>query len=186
MIASLYEPFRIWSDGGSVWVISDTHFGDADCRLMDPGWIGPDEQVAILNRYVRKGDTLVHLGDVGDASYMDRVRSGHKVLITGNHDRLSDVRGHFDEIYDGVLVIAPKIVLSHEPVPVAWAVNVHGHDHADGFDFGRCRHVNLAANVCGYVPMNLGHAIKHGLCAGIDGIHRITIDRATERKAGRA
>ena len=50
MILTLYEPFRHWSEMGSVYILSDPHFGDSDCKLMDPGWIEPEEQVARLRR----------------------------------------------------------------------------------------------------------------------------------------
>jgi len=29
MIPTLYEPFRHWSEGGSVYILSDLHFDDA-------------------------------------------------------------------------------------------------------------------------------------------------------------
>ena len=38
------------------------------------------------------------------------------MLILGNHDRKKDYKDIFDEIYDGPLFIAEKILLSHEPV----------------------------------------------------------------------
>lgn len=60
MISTLYEPFRHWSEGGSVFILSDTHFDDADCKLMDPNWITPEEQVRIINSVVGKGDTFVY------------------------------------------------------------------------------------------------------------------------------
>lgn len=75
MIPTLYEPFRHWSDGGSVYILSDLHFDDVDCKR-----------------------------------------------------------------------------------------------------------INLAANVCGYTPLNLGKIIKEGALSDIPGIHRITIDNATKRK----
>lgn len=46
-----------------------------------------------------------------------------------------------------------------------------------------CKHINLAANVCGFTPVNLGKLIKNGVLSDIEGIHRKIIDRATERKA---
>ena len=46
----------------------------------------------------------------------------------------------------------------------------------------RCKHLNLAANVCGYTPVSLGKLIKDGILSDISSIHRETIDRATERK----
>ena len=35
MISTLYEPFRHWSEKGSVYILSDLHFDDSDCKLMD-------------------------------------------------------------------------------------------------------------------------------------------------------
>lgn len=70
MISTLYEPFRHWSDGGSVWILSDMHFDDPDCKRMDPDWITPEEQIKIINAHVQKNDTFVCLGDVGEAKYI--------------------------------------------------------------------------------------------------------------------
>ena len=57
-VCGKYEPFRHWSDGGSVYILSDLHFDDADCKFMSPDWITPLEQVAIINGMVMKNDTL--------------------------------------------------------------------------------------------------------------------------------
>ena len=45
-----------------------------------------------------------------------------------------------------------------------------------------CKHLNLAANVCGYTPINLGKIIKSGILSDIDSIHRVTIDHAIAKK----
>ena len=58
MISTLYEPFRHWSENGSVYILSDTHFDDDDCKIMDPNWIDPNEQVRILNSAIMKNDTI--------------------------------------------------------------------------------------------------------------------------------
>lgn len=34
MLPQLYENFQRWSDGGTVWLYSDTHFDDADCKAI--------------------------------------------------------------------------------------------------------------------------------------------------------
>ena len=185
MIATLYPIFQHWSARGSVYVLSDLHFADGDCKLMDPNWISPEEQVEIINGLVKKNDTFVCLGDVGEKSYTVRIKAGHKVLLLGNHDRRSDYKDIFNEIYEGPLFISDKILLSHEPVyGLPWCLNIHGHDHSnlDTYMEG-CPHMNLAANVCGYTPVNLGKLIKTGILANIKNIHRVTIDNAVERKA---
>ena len=59
MIPTLYEPFRHWSEGGSVYILSDLHFGDEDCKFMSPDWISPQEQIFIINGVVMKNDTFI-------------------------------------------------------------------------------------------------------------------------------
>lgn len=184
MIPGLYEPFRHWAAGGSVYILSDMHFGDKDCKLMDEDWVTPGEQVKIINSAVKKCDTFVCLGDVGNAEYIGQLRSHLKILILGNHDKKSAYKDYFDEIYDGPLFISDRILLSHEPIDgLPWCLNIHGHDHSNSEKHTEgCNHLNLAANVCGYTPVSLGKLIKAGALSGIDSIHRITIDRAIEKK----
>ena len=184
MIQTLYEPFRHWSDGGSVFILSDLHFADADCKLMDSDWISPEEQIDIINKMVGKNDTFVCLGDVGNPKYIPMINAGKKILLLGNHDARGAYKGLFSEIYSGPLFIADKILLSHEPVyGLSWCLNIHGHDHNNKEPYKEgCKHINLAANVCGYTPVSLGKLIKDGILSDIDGIHRKTIDRATEKK----
>ena len=88
----------------------------------------------------------------------------------------------FDEVYEGPLMIAEKLILSHEPVDVPWAFNIHGHDHAG---HARKNHLNVCSDVIGYVPINMNQFMKSGALAHIDTIHRETIDKATERKKKR-
>ena len=181
MINSLYPIFQHWSEKGSVYLISDTHFADSDCKFMDPEWITPEEQVSILQKYIHKNDTLVHLGDVGNPEYLKNVK-GYKVLIMGNHDQsITKFQPYFNEVYAGPLFISDKIILSHEPIfGLSWCLNIHGHDHngMEAYHEG-CKHINLAANVCDYTPINLGKLIKDGILSNIDSIHRITIDKAS-------
>ena len=86
MIATLYEPFRHWSENGSVFILSDLHFADSDCKLMDPDWITPEEQIGIINKTVSKSDTFVCLGDVGDPHFVPMIKARKKILLLGNHD----------------------------------------------------------------------------------------------------
>ena len=192
MIKSLYPIFRDkWSATGSVYIVSDTHFDDADCKYMNPNWITPEEHIAILKKEIHKNDVLIHLGDVGNASYLDELKC-YKVLLTGNHDVLSKVASHFDEIYNGPLFIADRIVLSHEPIYglESFALNIHGHVHNGHTitisDIGggkhRTSHINLASDVVQWKPTNLKSLIETGFLADIPNYHRLTINKATEKK----
>lgn len=281
MIRTLYDKFQSWSVGGSVYIISDLHFDDVDCKYMDENWLSPEEHVKLINSIVHKSDTLIVLGDVGNVEWVKSLKAGYKVLITGNHDTGADnykrvnkickiefpqlskdrldkpfqvdldgpgdyyatrhevfsyVEGEikkdfqrlrntnnnyrniivhkqdknlvtqfyyeveyseeedkwyylvnydnylFDEIYTGPLTISDKIILSHEPIyGFDFLYNIHGHDH-NKYNKGDRTHLNVASNVCGYTPINLGDIIKSGVLSNIKSIHRETIDNATERK----
>lgn len=195
----LYEPFKKWKDSGVIWIFSDPHFGDSDCKLMDKKWISPEEQVDRINSKVGKKDTLIILGDIGDLEYV-KLLKGYKVLIMGNHDKgasnYKKIYGEietpygkriihnklFDEVYEGALTIGPDIFLSHEPMNLSFGVNISGHNHA-GPHITQTPHsitINVAANVIGYEPMRLDKLID-GL--EYDGIHRLAIDKAIARKA---
>lgn len=184
MIPTLYKPFRHWSDGGSVYILSDLHLDDKNCMLMDPNWVTPEQQISIINKVAMKNDTFICLGDVGNPEHIKKIKAKRKILILGNHDTRGRYTDYFDEIYSGPLFIAEKILLSHEPVyGLPWCLNIHGHDHNDVEAYKKgCRHLNLAANMCGYTPVNLGKLIKDGILSDIPTIHRVTIDTATERK----
>ena len=45
MLKNLYKKFQNWGSKGAIWVISDTHFEDKDCRLMDENWLFPEEHI---------------------------------------------------------------------------------------------------------------------------------------------
>lgn len=85
-IAGLYKAFDHWHNEGTLWIISDTHFGDADIRRGFPDRPADDELVKRINSYVGRKDTLIMLGDVGDISYVKQLRAKYKILIMGNHD----------------------------------------------------------------------------------------------------
>lgn len=234
MIPMLYDCFKRWSEKGSVYIISDPHFEDEDCKYMDPCWPSPQEYVDKLNKKLTKNDTLVCLGDCGDVKWFNKLKAGYKVLIKGNHDDsgnafyqkiravftheevtpelLQDYRkkgyynlkyyeqyqhrspfhfyyvygdkGEFNEVYSGPLIIAPKIILSHEPIfgLEQYMVNIHGHEH--NYIYHE-KHINLAANVYHFDLFNLGKEIKKGLVSKTDDIHRVTIDLATDKKEGK-
>ena len=181
MIKTLYPKFQEWSSNGSIFIFSDTHFEDEDCKLMDPNWVSPEEQISILKSYIYKSDTLIHLGDVGNPEWMNEI-PGYKVLITGNHDiPITKYKPYFDDMYTGPLFIAEKIVLSHEPIEcLNFCMNIHGHNHNKA-EKNDMFHYNVAANVHEYKPLHLGDFIRQGYLSHITSLHRQTIDKATDK-----
>ena len=90
----------------------------------------------------------------------------------------------FDEVYTGPLMIGEKLILSHEPVDVSWAYNIHGHIH-DLKHKNDNYHLNVCADVLGYRPINLNSFLsKSGALSKVETLHRQTIDKATSRKHG--
>lgn len=80
----LYDFCGEWKE--PIYVISDPHFDDFDCKMMNPNWISPEEQVKKINSKVGKNGTIVVLGDVGNIEWVKKLK-GYKILITGNHDK---------------------------------------------------------------------------------------------------
>ena len=180
MIDSLYAPFQHWSEKNAIWLISDLHFGeDDDLRKAYPYRPSPEEMIKIINQKVGKNGTLVVCGDAGMPEYVSQLR-GYKVLIKGNHEPgLANFDGVFDEVYEGMLIIHPHIILSHEPINFPYAFNIHGHNHNGPFcTYG---HMNVCADIIGYSPINFNTFIKSGKLKECIDIHRQTIDMATER-----
>lgn len=88
--------------------------------------------------------------------------------------------GLFDEVYEGPLFIAEKLILSHEPIDLPYAFNIHGHDHSNWHTGDR--HLNVCAEHIDYTPVNVNRLLKNGLTSKVDSIHRMTIDRAVMKK----
>ena len=234
-LTGLYDIFAKNWEGQTVWVTSDTHFGDADLKAGFPNRPSDEDLVKLMNAQCGKRDVLIHLGDVGNIEYVRQLRAQHKVLIMGNHDAgatnykrqiihkvydqdvytkeqvVAEMRAAypgwkisiseswefhspfkrwnvtidnllFDEVYEGPLMVAEKLLFSHERVDVPWAFNAHGHDHK-GAKHANCMNVCLDAN--SYKMINLNQFLKQGHTAKVQTIHRATIDGAIERKKKR-
>lgn len=87
----------------------------------------------------------------------------------------------FDEVYEGPLFIAEKLVLSHEPIDLPFAFNIHGHDHSNWHKGDN--HLNVCAEHIEYTPVNVNRLFKNGFMRKVESIHRMTIDRADEKKS---
>jgi calcineurin-like phosphoesterase family protein len=211
VIDSLYYPFKKWSQNAAIWLYSDPHFGDLEAYTFRglPTDKTKEEldkfQVDRINKFVNKNDTIIFLGDIGDPLPLKKIK-GHKVLITGNHDRgAAFYKEYFDEIYTGCLTISDRIILSHEPIEncPSFLFNIHGHDHA-GTDFMeyvlkiydsdmptnkmvtnylatikhyKLNRLNLCAEWINYTPVALKDIIKSGVLSNISTIHRDYLDK---------
>lgn len=183
-IEGLYSIFEHWHKQGTVWIYSDTHFNDPDVETNIPSRPTAKEHIKLINSKVGRKDTLILLGDVGDLNCASQLR-GYKVLIAGNHDTgLTTYKEVFQEIYAGPLMISPKLILSHEPLDIDFAFNIHGHIH-DKQTKELPNHFNMCADVLNYSPVNFNQWMKAGHLARISTIHRTTIDKATNRKRKR-
>lgn len=224
----LYDCFEKWAKYDSIFILSDTHFGDLDLyKSRYPEAFDSDDsvediikrldqdEIKRINSKVGKTSLLILLGDVGDIECAKKLRAGYKVLILGNHDvgasnykraiikipttfeeeidgkiyeepGLDLIDNHlFDEVYEGPLQLAPKILLSHEPInPCTYALNIHGHIHVLGGakNINDIYHLNVNVDSVDGIPQNLTKIVENGYLKDIDDIHRQTIDKATKKK----
>lgn len=85
----------------------------------------------------------------------------------------------FEEVYEGTLLIGPKIILSHEPVEYSYGLNIHGHNHTSNQDKDDL-HFNAIAECTNYMPISLEKIIESKHLNKITDVHRKTIDKATK------
>lgn len=184
-LPGVYEIFlNEWKDLQTCWIISDTHFGEDDLKGGFSNRPSDDDLVKLINSKVGKKDLLILLGDCGDIEYVKKLK-GYKVLVAGNHDKgMSNYKDVFKMVFSGPLTIGEKLILSHEPINVPWAFNIHGHVH-DRRHKNDKNHFNCCADVINYEPINFNQWMKSGYLAHIDSIHREIIDAAIIRKAKR-
>lgn len=186
-LPGIYDIFQErWGKGQSCCIYSDPHFSDMDLKCGIKNRPSDEEQIRRINAKCGRKDTLIILGDIGNIECVQHLRAAYKILIMGNHDSgKTNYTDIFDEVYEGVLVIGEKLILSHEPIAgLNWALNLHGHVH-DKQAKTDAYHINCCADVIGYEPINLNQLLKSGPTAHIQSIHRQTIDSATKRKRKR-
>ena len=185
ILSGVYKTFMSrWGEFQTAWIISDLHFNEDDLKRAFPNRPSDDELVRRINAKCGRKDILFVLGDCGDLEYVKKLR-GYKVLIAGNHDTgITKYEEVFDEVYEGALIIGEKLILSHEPINIPWLFDFHGHNH-----FGKAHpdkmHMNVCADVLGYVPAHLNSLLNGGIASKVYTIHRECIDNATERKRKR-
>lgn len=128
MLPQLYECFQHWSAGGSVYIYSDPHFEDSDCKTIDATWPAPEEQIAKINAKVHKGDTLIILGDIGNPEWIKQIKAHYKILIAGNHDAgLSNYERKYQ-----------KLILDKEIFPTEKDARIHIKNNYKEYDTISC------------------------------------------------
>lgn len=132
----------------SIYLISDTHFGD-EAIIRYEKWPFKDSHdymdtfIHTWNQTIMPEDEIYHLGDVSSLAkektkdILDRL-CGHKYLVMGNHDRhLSIMDWHdigFERVYDHPILIDGFVLLSHEPLYMTLNmpyINIFGHVHGN-------------------------------------------------------
>ena len=182
----LYPCFRHLLKFNNIWLYSDPHFNDAEMAQLRKGYVDA-EQVKNINSKVGKNDCLIILGDIGDTSFVEQLR-GYKILVKGNHDagasnyQKTEDNNLFDEVYEGPVCIAEKIILSHEPLNMNYMLNIHGHTHSKHNTPNDICHYCVCAEQIDYTPVSLISIFKDGRLSKIESIHRQTINAATALK----
>ena len=176
----------------NVFFTSDTHFWHENIIKFCNRPFGSIEEmnntiIENWNKVVGENDIVFHLGDFcfcGSDKFKEIIENlnGRIYLILGNHDRGASYYANvFDEVYTGPVIIAEKLILSHEPIDFPYAANIHGHDHSNrGFKDGL--HINCCAEHINLTPICLSHIVKSGLLKNTINIHREAIDKAKDHK----
>lgn len=154
------------------WFTSDTHFSHKNIINLGAGRPFKDIQhhnemlVKNWNNVVSPTDTVFHLGDVAlgpwpdGLSYVKRL-NGHKVLVPGNHDRISSVEKparqerflpDYDEAFQKIFDEVSWTVVGTKP---HWPVMM-SHYPYDGDSHGTDRYTDLRP-VDNGVPLIHGH-----------------------------
>lgn len=82
-LPGVYPIFNeIFKNYSTIWIGSDTHFDEIDL----PNHPNGEELVKSINRQAGKKDLVILLGDVGDPSYLAKIKAD-KILLLGNHDK---------------------------------------------------------------------------------------------------
>lgn len=90
----------------------------------------------------------------------------------------------FDLVFTGPLILGEKLILSHEPLDIDWAFNIHGHCH-QGPVRRDANHLNVCSDVINCSPVNLNQLMKNGLTSKVCSVHRQSIGAATKNKKWR-
>ena len=153
------------------FVISDLHLGHENilkfCPERHGKTIGEHDEwlISQWNSVVSLDDTVYVLGDVTfnpENLKMLKRMCGNKLLIRGNHDKLSTglYLKYFQEVYG--IFRHHQFWLTHAPIHPAslrGGYNIHGHMHSNTLDDPR--YISACVEQCNGVPLNLTEMLKN-------------------------
>jgi len=150
-----------------IFFTADTHFGQdrtlelskrpfADISEMD------ESMVFLWNHYIKEGDTVYHLGDLGDPDIVDQL-NGDIVMIPGNYENariISQLKRKDVEVLSKKATITItrgektyKIDLVHEPLNATWEnFTLFGHVHGQKF---KRRGLNVGVDCHHFRPLSV-------------------------------
>lgn len=171
---------------GDIWFTADHHFGHrlmVKMRGFDCNWEMDKELISRWNSRVKKGDTVIHLGDFAlcskrRASEIIGNLNGKIILVRGNHDKTVDstaCRDLFESVHDALEVrvrvdnpFAKKghplrIWLLHYPCeswPASHWGTVHLHGHSHGKMRKMRRRLDVGVDCHNLTPLRLNEVLQ--------------------------
>lgn len=158
------------------WVISDTHFyHDRIIGYCQRPFQTTEEMNQVIiknwNQVIARDDIVYVLGDFcfGNKEMLKEIVSqlnGRKVLILGNHDRLTKgayLDAGFETVTKCPMIVDADFILSHQPIQgdLGKFYNIHGHRHKlpNEVQFSP-RHFDIGVDDHNFFPHNLDTVIK--------------------------
>ena len=154
------------------YYIADTHFGHANIIRYDnrPFDSAEDMDKAMIDNWrstVSPDDTVYVLGDFSWYKEKETLEildglTGHKVLIKGNHDRISPlISSRFDRVCDYAEITdnGTRVILCHYPMPF-WngqfrdTVHLYGHVH-NSHQYNVCESLRRELKQLQDIPMRM-------------------------------
>lgn len=163
----------------SIWIISDTHFGHRKLEELAGRPANFEEKIFQKLKKIKKGDTVIHLGDFcigSDVEWHEKwntaLKDVKRILVKGNHDRKSN-HWYYDHGWDFVCdqmsdhFFKRYVTLSHKPILGIQNINIHGHLHTNDHrvDEETKKHYNpnlhklIALESNGYTPVLIEHIL---------------------------
>lgn len=152
-----------------IWVCADLHLNHKNVIHMGRDFPTLEDHnnfvIEQYNKVVHDDDLVYILGDLvfspaAPAIELVKRLKGRKILILGNHDRLTNAQYRemgIIEVINHPVYYSSSIILSHEPVIEAfnnpYVYNIHGHLHHSYIDAENYINVNIEMN--DYKPVDL-------------------------------